>query len=70
MWVCLITYYIYIKHITFAINTKLEQLVISIQAETKRDLYVQTHDDDDDDDNDCFYIALFSALEQTHCACM
>ena len=24
----------------------------------------------DDDDNDCFYIALFSALEQTHCACM
>ena len=25
-------------------------------------------DDDDDDDDDCFYIALFSALEQTHCA--
>ena len=23
---------------------------------------------DDDDDDDCFYIALFSALEQTHCA--
>ena len=21
-----------------------------------------------DDDDDCFYIALFSALEQTHCA--
>ena len=29
-----------------------------------------TDDDDDDDDDDCFYIALFSALEQTHCACM
>ena len=27
-------------------------------------------DDDDDDDNDRFYIALFSALEQTHCARM
>ena len=27
-------------------------------------------DDDDDDDDDCFYIALFSALEQTHCAGM
>ena len=27
-------------------------------------------DDDDDDDDDCFYIALFSALEQTHCARM
>ena len=25
-------------------------------------------DDDDDDDDDCFYIALFSALDQTHCA--
>ena len=23
-----------------------------------------------DDDDDCFYIALFSALEQTHCARM
>ena len=28
------------------------------------------HYDDDDDDDDCFYIALFSALEQTHCARM
>ena len=27
-------------------------------------------DDDNDDDDDCFYIALFSALEQTHCARM
>ena len=27
-------------------------------------------DDDDDDDVDRFYIALFSALEQTHCARM
>ena len=27
-------------------------------------------DDDDDDDDDCFYIPLFSALEQTHCARM
>ena len=27
-------------------------------------------DDDGDDDDDCFYIALFSALEQTHCAHM
>ena len=26
----------------------------------------QYTDDDDDDDDDCFYIALFSALEQTH----
>ena len=26
--------------------------------------------DDDDDDDDCFYIALFSALEQTHYARM
>ena len=25
-------------------------------------------DDDDDDDDDCFYIALFSAFEYTHCA--
>ena len=25
-------------------------------------------DDDDDDDDDCLYTALFSALEQTHCA--
>ena len=25
---------------------------------------------DDDDDDDCFYIALFSALEQTHGARM
>ena len=25
---------------------------------------------DDDDDDDCFYIALFSALKQTHCARM
>ena len=25
---------------------------------------------DRDGDDDCFYIALFSALEQTHCACM
>ena len=25
---------------------------------------------DDDDDDDCFYIALFFALEQTHCARM
>ena len=24
----------------------------------------------DDDDDDCFYMALFSALEQTHCARM
>ena len=30
---------------------------------------VGLHDDDDDDD-DCFYIALFSTLEQTHCARM
>ena len=22
----------------------------------------------DDDDDDCFYIVLFSALDQTHCA--
>ena len=28
------------------------------------------HDDDDDDDDGCFYIALCSALEQTHCARM
>ena len=27
-------------------------------------------DNDDDDDDDRFYIALFSALEQTHCARM
>ena len=27
-------------------------------------------DDDDNDDDDYFYIALFSALEQTHCARM
>ena len=27
-------------------------------------------DDDDGDDGDCFYIALFSALEQTHCTRM
>ena len=27
-------------------------------------------DDGDDDDDDDFYIALFSALEQTHCARM
>ena len=27
-------------------------------------------DDDDDDDDDCFYIVLFSALQQTHCARM
>ena len=27
-------------------------------------------DDDDEDDDDCFYIALFSALQQTHCAGM
>ena len=27
-------------------------------------------DDDDDDDGDRFYTALFSALEQTHCARM
>ena len=26
--------------------------------------------DGDDDDDGCFYLALFSALEQTHCACM
>ena len=26
--------------------------------------------DGGDDDDDCFYIALFSTLEQTHCACM
>ena len=25
-------------------------------------------DDDDADDDDCFYIALFSALEQNHSA--
>ena len=25
-------------------------------------------DDDDDDDDVCFYIALVSVLEQTHCA--
>ena len=24
--------------------------------------------DDDDDDDDCFYVALLSALKQTHCA--
>ena len=24
--------------------------------------------DDDDDDDDRFYVVLFSALEQTHCA--
>ena len=27
-------------------------------------------DDDDDVDDDCFYIVLFSSLEQTHCAHM
>ena len=27
-------------------------------------------DDDDNDDDDSFYTALFSALEQTHCAHM
>ena len=30
----------------------------------------EQNDDNDDDDDDCFYIALFSALEQTHCARM
>ena len=29
-----------------------------------------TGNNDDDDDEDCFYIALFSTLEQTHCARM
>ena len=29
-----------------------------------------TRQKDDDDDDNCFYIALFSALEQTHCARM
>ena len=28
----------------------------------------QDDDDDDDDDDDRFYTAIFSALEQTHCA--
>ena len=30
----------------------------------------QSQCDDDDDDDDYFYIALFFALEQTHCAHM
>ena len=30
----------------------------------------ESDDDDDDDDDVCFYIALFSALEHTHCARM
>ena len=36
----------------------------SVKERTKDD------DDDDDDHDDRFYIALFSALEQTHCARM
>ena len=37
-----------------------------------RTLYDDDDDDDNDDvdDDDRFYIALFSALEQTHCARM
>ena len=34
---------------------------------TAQDVHLDSHTADDDDD-DCFYIALFSALEQTHCA--
>ena len=46
------------------------------QTETERDRPRQRQtdrdgdDNDDDDDKDCFYIVLFSALEQTHCARM
>ena len=32
------------------------------------DVCILLGDDNDDDNDDCFYITLFSALEQTHCA--
>ena len=38
--------------------------------ERQRQIERQRERERDDDDDDCFYIALFSALEQTHCARM
>ena len=40
-------------------------------ANTKRgNEHIAERQNDDDDDDDCFYIVLFSVLEQTHCTRM
>ena len=54
---------------TLTVN-KTESCTPYHQDNAKNGLNKQNKKDDDDDDNDCFCIALFSALKQTHCACM
>ena len=52
------------RHLDRSLDTVHSPLIQRPFFELSRD------DDDDDDDDDDFYIALFSALEQTHCARM
>ena len=47
-----------------------QNIIVSSIVVTGRYVLLDDDDDDYDDDDDCFYIALFSALEQTHCACI
>ena len=52
-----------------AITLELDPIMISLKWTTFIFVAVSGRGDFDDDD-DCFYIALFSVLEQTHCARM
>ena len=47
---------------------QLAYLQFRISDSLRQCLQLVLDDDHDDDDDDCFCIALFSALEQTHCA--
>ena len=62
-------------------KSKFNAQIVTIQMENSNNDYKQFNPrrsqiarplggDDDDDGDDCFYVALFSALKQTHCARM
>ena len=50
-------------------NIEVRKLIHSIASYKPFTVFWNWPDDDDNDD-DCFYVALFSALEQAHCARM
>ena len=57
---------VYLQYSLLTIQTDGLLTVQTVYLQCRHSLYTA----DDDDDDGCFYIALFSALEQTHCARM
>ena len=51
-----------------ALNNNTDKMPTNVAGFLPLLLLFSIDDDDDDDDDDRFYLALFCALEQTHCA--